>query len=266
MFDIGINLTNSQFAHDTDDVIARAQQAGVSGMILTGTSLQDSMHALSLARRYDNCWSTAGVHPHEASHWQEDTAEAIRDLAAAPQVVAIGECGLDFNRNFSTPAEQEHAFKEQLALATDLMMPLFLHCRDAHERFLALLDPWLEWLPGVVVHCFTGTEAELRDYLQRGLFIGITGWVCDERRGNTLRELLPLIPAQQLLLETDAPFLLPRDLEPKPKSRRNEPCYLPHILNQVAKWRGEDPAWLAEVTDVNARRLFRLGQNQEKVK
>lgn len=259
MFDIGINLTHSQFEKDHSDVIARAQQAGVKGMILTGTSLEDSAQALALARQYEHCWSTAGIHPHEASRWNEETAEAIRQMANAPQVVAIGECGLDFNRNFSTPAEQEHAFTEQLALATEMMMPVFLHCRDAHDRFLALLDPWLEWLPGVVVHCFTGTASELHDYLHRGLFIGITGWVCDERRGLDLRELLPLIPAQQLLLETDAPFLLPRDLDPKPSSHRNEPCYLPHIVNKVAEWRGEDPAWLTQVTEDNARRLFRLG-------
>ncbi|WP_300004765.1 3'-5' ssDNA/RNA exonuclease TatD [uncultured Cedecea sp.] len=259
MFDIGINLTHSQFEKDSSQVIARAQQAGVNGMILTGTSLQDSAQALALAQQHSNCWSTAGIHPHEASSWNESTAEAIRNMANAPQVVAVGECGLDFNRNFSTPAEQEHAFTEQLALATDLMMPVFLHCRDAHDRFLALLDPWLEWLPGVVVHCFTGTESELHDYLRRGLLIGITGWVCDERRGLELREMLPQIPAQQLLLETDAPFLLPRDLDPKPASHRNEPCYLPHIVNKVAQWRGEDPAWLGQVTEENARRLFRLG-------
>ncbi|WP_279051684.1 3'-5' ssDNA/RNA exonuclease TatD [Cedecea davisae] len=266
MFDIGVNLTSSQFAKDHAEVVARAKQAGLSGMMLTGTNLHESEQALLMAQQYDNCWSTAGVHPHDASQWQDSTAESLRRLAAAPQVVAIGECGLDFNRNFSTPAEQERAFTAQLALAAELMMPVFLHCRDAHERFHALLDPWLEQLPGVVLHCFTGTEAEARDCLLRGLFIGITGWVCDERRGLALRELLPIIPVQQLLLETDAPYLLPRDLQPKPASRRNEPCYLPHILNKVAEWRGEDPAWLAQVTDDNARRLFRLGFNQEKVK
>ncbi|WMY74192.1 3'-5' ssDNA/RNA exonuclease TatD [Buttiauxella selenatireducens] len=258
MFDIGVNLTSSQFAKDHVDVVARAQLAGVSGMLLTGTNIHESRQALLLAQQYQGCWSTAGVHPHDASHWQDETADAIRELAGASEVVAIGECGLDFNRNFSTPAEQERAFTAQLALAADLMMPVFLHCREAHERFIALLDPWLDKLPGVVLHCFTGTENEVRECLARGIFIGVTGWVCDERRGLELRELLPVIPAHQLLLETDAPYLLPRDLKPKPASRRNEPCYLPHILEKVAGWRGEDPAWLAQVTDDNARRLFRL--------
>lgn len=173
-------------------------------------------------------------------------------------MVAIGECGLDFNRNFSTPDEQEKAFTAQLALAAELEMPVFMHCRDAHERFLALLDPWLDKLPGAVLHCFTGSRQEAQECLARGLFLGITGWVCDERRGLELRELLPLIPADRLLIETDAPYLLPRDMTPKPSSRRNEPAYLGHIVERVARWRGDDPHWLSAQTDGNVRHLFRI--------
>lgn len=117
------------------------------------------------------------------------TAAAVYELAREPEVVAIGECGLDFNRNFSTPQEQEAAFSAQLALAAELSMPVFLHCRDAHDRFLALLTPWLDKLPGAVVHCFTGSREEMRECVELGLFIGITGWVCDERRGLELRAL-----------------------------------------------------------------------------
>ncbi|SUB74048.1 Deoxyribonuclease TatD [Pluralibacter gergoviae] len=183
-------------------------------------------------------------------------AEAVRRLAARPEVVAIGECGLDFNRNYSTPQAQEQAFSAQLALAAELNLPVFLHCRDAHQRFIALLAPWLDKLPGAVVHCFTGTRDELEACLAHGLYIGITGWVCDERRGVELRELLPLIPADRLLIETDAPWLLPRDLTPKPASRRNEPAHLPHIAGRIAQWRAEDAEALARRTDDNARRLF----------
>ena len=183
-------------------------------------------------------------------------AEIIHRLAKTAEVVAIGECGLDFNRNFSTPAEQEKAFTAQLALAAELEMPVFMHCRDAHERFLALLDPWLDKLPGAVLHCFTGSRQEALDCLDRGLYLGITGWVCDERRGLELRELLPVIPADRLLLETDAPYLLPRDIKPKPASRRNEPAWLGHIVTSVAQWRGEDPHGLSAQTDDNVRRLF----------
>lgn len=256
MFDIGVNLTSSQFAKDRDEIVKRAQAAGVAGMLITGTNLHESQQAQQLAQRYSHCWSTAGVHPHDSSGWTAETAQSIRALAAAAQVVAMGECGLDFNRNFSTPQEQEYVFNAQLALAAELNMPVFLHCRDAHERFLALLDPWLDRLPGAVLHCFTGSAQEAREYAQRGLYLGITGWVCDERRGQALREVVPLIPAERLLIETDAPYLLPRDLKPKPASRRNEPAWLAHILAAVAGLRGEDPHWLGAVTDQNVKRLF----------
>ncbi|MFA1240666.1 3'-5' ssDNA/RNA exonuclease TatD [Serratia odorifera] len=259
MFDIGVNLTSSQFAKDGAQVVDRARQAGVTGMLITGTCVQDSLAASALAQDYrDYCWSTAGVHPHHASEWNTQTAEQLRALAGRPEVVAIGECGLDFNRNFSTPDQQEAAFSAQLALAADLQMPVFLHCREAHSRFVALLSPWLDKLPAAVVHCFTGTAEELTDCLSLGLSVGITGWVCDERRGLALRALLPQIPADRLLLETDAPYLLPRDLQPKPASRRNEPGFLPHLVRQVAAWRQEDPQWLGQITDQNARRIFQL--------
>ncbi|MFP8822284.1 3'-5' ssDNA/RNA exonuclease TatD [Enterobacter cloacae] len=256
MFDIGLNLTSSQFAKDRDDVVARAFAAGVKGLLLTGTNLHESEQAQQLTQRYDRCWSTAGVHPHDSSQWTLESADIIHRLAKTPEVVAIGECGLDFNRNFSTPAEQEKAFTAQLALAAELEMPVFMHCRDAHERFLALLDPWLDKLPGAVLHCFTGSRQEALDCLDRGLYLGITGWVCDERRGLELRELLPVIAADRLLLETDAPYLLPRDIKPKPASRRNEPAWLGHIVTSVAQWRGEDPHGLSTQTDDNVRRLF----------
>lgn len=147
MFDIGVNLTSSQFAKDRDDVVARAFDAGVNGLLITGTNLRESQQAQKLARQYSSCWSTAGVHPHDSSQWQAATEEAIIELAAQPEVVAIGECGLDFNRNFSTPEEQERAFVAQLRIAADLNMPVFMHCRDAHERFMTLLEPWLDKLP-----------------------------------------------------------------------------------------------------------------------
>lgn len=258
MFDIGVNLTSSQFAKDRDDVVARAFAAGVKGMLLTGTNIHESQQALKLARRYPHCWSTAGVHPHDSSQWSPASEDAIIALANQPEVVAIGECGLDFNRNFSTPQEQERAFQAQLQIAAELQIPIFMHCRDAHERFLVLLDPWLHSLPGAILHCFTGSRQQMQACVDRGLYIGITGWVCDERRGLELRELLPFIPAEKLLIETDAPYLLPRDLTPKPTSRRNEPAYLPHILERIALWRGEDPQWLAAMTDANARTLFEV--------
>ncbi|CAX57770.1 3'-5' ssDNA/RNA exonuclease TatD [Erwinia billingiae] len=259
MFDIGVNLTSTQFAKDRDQVVKRAKDAGITGLLITGTNALESQQAQSLAtRRPGYCWSTAGVHPHHASEWSGETAATLKRLAESPEVVAIGECGLDFNRNISEPEQQVYAFNAQLELAAELAMPVFLHCRDAHDRFLAVLTPWLPTLPGAVVHCFTGTREELEACLAAGLSIGITGWVCDERRGVELRELMPLIPADRLLLETDAPYLLPRDMRPRPPSRRNEPCFLPHIVQVVAGLRGEEPEALGRQCDANARKLFRL--------
>lgn len=258
MFDIGVNLTSGQFNKDRNDVVERALTSGVKGMLLTGTSIAESDAARAMAQHYPHCWSTAGVHPHDASGWRDEDKQRLRTLAAQPQVVAIGECGLDFDRNYSTPQEQERAFSAQLALAAELSMPVFLHCREAHSRFLALLDPWLDRLPGAVLHCFTGNRQEAQECLERGLYLGITGWVCDERRGLELRELLPVIPAERLLLETDAPWLLARDMHPKPASRRNEPAFLAHILTQVAGWRKEERDWLEHITDENVRRLFKV--------
>jgi TatD DNase family protein len=259
MFDIGVNLTSTQFASDREKVISRAREAGVTGMLITGTNALESQQAQKLAEAHqDYCWSTAGVHPHHASEWSADVANTLRRLAEKKDVVAIGECGLDFNRNLSAHQQQEYAFDAQLALAAELNMPVFLHCREAHERFAAVLEPWLPKLPAAVIHCFTGTREELTAYLDMGLSVGITGWVCDERRGIALREMLPLIPAERLLLETDAPYLLPRDMRPRPTSRRNEPCFLPHILQQVANWRGENVEMLARQVDHNARKLFGL--------
>lgn len=256
MFDIGVNLTSSQFSHDRDEVVARAFSAGVSGMLITGTNAVESEEAQRLALRLTRCWSTAGVHPHDASSWSEDVAATVHRLAQLPEVVAVGECGLDFNRNFSTPQDQEAAFSAQLAIAAESGMPVFMHCREAHERFMTLLKPWLGKLPGAVLHCFTGTQDELKACLDSGLYIGITGWVCDERRGLELREMLSMIPAERLLVETDAPWLLPRDLSPKPKSRRNEPAHLVHIMERIAHWRGEDVQQLAAATDRNVKALF----------
>ena len=261
MIDIGLNLGNAQFAHDQDAVVQRARDAGVEALILTGTDLAESAAAAELAQRWPGyAFSTAGVHPHDARHWDSQSAQALRELATQPQVVAIGECGLDFNRDFSPRPAQEAAFSAQLELAAELQRPVFLHCRDAHARFVALLEPWMSHLPGAVLHCFTGNGDELAECLALGLHIGVTGWVCDERRGEELRALVPQIPAGRLMIETDAPYLLPRDLSPKPKSRRNEPAFLPHIAASIAMLRGEPVTQLLAHTRATSRAFFRLDE------
>ena len=255
--DIGVNLGNRRFDRDREAVIERALSAGVTAMILTGTDLAESEAMASLAANYPGTlWSTAGVHPHDAAGCDEATVPALRRLAARPSVVAVGECGLDFNRDFSPRPAQEYWFQQQLALACELQMPLFLHERDATERMLALLDAVGDALPPAVIHCFTGSSEALDAYLARGLFIGITGWICDERRGGPLREIVGRIPLEKLLVETDAPYLPPRDLRPRVK--RNEPAHLPHIASVLATLMEEPVEALARATYQNARRLFRL--------
>lgn len=257
--DIGVNLTHDSFDADRDEVIARAAERGVTQLLVTGASLAGSAAAMALARRYPGrLFSTAGVHPHHAHELGPQQLPQLRELLRAPEVVAVGECGLDYFRDYSPRAAQRHAFDYQLQLAADCGKPLFLHQRDAHEDFVAALRAHGGAPRGAVAHCFTGGERELTAYLDLGLSIGITGWFCDERRGAHLAQLVARIPQQRLMLETDAPYLLPRDLTPRPRSRRNEPMYLPHIGQAVARARGESAESCAAHTTAHARSFFGL--------
>ena len=259
LVDIGLNLTHKSFRSDRAEVLERATSVGVRQMILTGTTVEGSREALTMAKQYPRVlFATAGVHPHHASDFTDETLGQLKSMAAEQELVALGECGLDFFRNFSTPDEQRHCFRQQLQLAVELGLPVFLHERDAHEAFALILGEFMSDLKSAVVHCFTGTEASLTQYLEMGCFIGVTGWVCDERRGDALRRLVPTIPIDRLMIETDAPFLLPRDLNPKPKSNRNEPAHLAHIGRAIAALREVDYASLAAATSENARRFFQL--------
>lgn len=257
--DIGANLTDRAFHDDLPAVLERAAEAGIRTILVTGTTVASSQAAVELARLHPaQLRSTAGIHPHYARQANEESMGELRHLAADPLVVAIGETGLDFNRDFSPRPVQESVFEQQLILASELQLPVFLHQRDAHPRFLAILKQYRNQLSGAVAHCFTGTADELKDYLDLDLYIGITGWICDERRGLHLRDLVREIPLNRLLLETDSPYLLPRDLRPKPGKGRNEPAFLPHILAHVAACRNEDLASVAVASRQNSQKLFGL--------
>ena len=259
LIDIGANLGHGSFRHDLPQVVERARAAGVAQIIVTGASEAESRAAHDIASEYPGVlFATAGVHPHLAREWTEDTATVIRELAQSPIVVAVGEAGLDFNRDFSPRPIQESVFAAHLGLAVEFGMPVFMHERDAHERFVAILSEYRKQLGPAVIHCFTGEAAELERYLEMDLHVGITGWICDERRGMHLRELVPRIPLERLMLETDSPYLLPRDLETRPKSRRNEPMHLAHILETVAACRQMDPVALANATTRTTRAFFGL--------
>ena len=257
--DIGANLTHSSFAADLDAVLQRAAQAGVDTLVVTGCDEAHSRQAQQLTRAFpDRLYSTAGVHPHNAADCSAHTLPALEALTAAAGVVAVGECGLDFNRDFSPRKDQVYWFEAQLDLAAACQLPVFLHQRDAHGEFIRVLARYRDRLSAAVAHCFTGTGEELAANLDMDLHIGITGWICDERRGHHLRDLVGKIPGDRLMVETDAPYLLPRDLSPKPKDRRNEPMYLPHIAQVVARFRDMTLEQLARESTETARRFFGL--------
>lgn len=263
MIDIGVNLTNRRFDKDRLSVITRAKQEKIDQLIITGTNVDESKKALALCKLYQQqfpktLYATAGVHPHDADNVSLNYLSDLRQLADDPLIKAIGECGLDFNRNFSASDQQLKVFKQQIELAKQLSMPLFLHQRDAFEPWFATLKPFVEQVPAMVSHCFTGTKEELKKCIDVGMYIGITGWICDERRGQMLQDIVSFIPLNRLLVETDAPYLTPRTIKPKPKSSRNEPSYLPYVIEKIANITGLDPKEIACQTSLNAQLVFNL--------
>lgn len=259
LVDIGANLTHSSFQHDLTAVLDRAAAQGVDQLVVTGASRDGSPQALALAQAHPGrLFATAGVHPHHADEYDADCDALLRELVAAPQVRAVGETGLDYHRDLSPRPTQQFAFERQLQIALDCGKPLFLHQRDAHDDFMAILRPVRDRLAAVVVHCFTGTREELFDYLDLDCHVGITGWICDERRGTHLREIVGNVPLDRLMIETDSPYLLPRNLKPMPSHRRNEPMYLAHICAEVARDRGESLETTAAGTTATARAFFGL--------
>lgn len=259
LIDIGANLTHDSFEDDRDQVIERAADAGVTRIVVTGTNAESSCDALALARtRPGKLYATAGMHPHHASDYTAAVSAILSELVQEDAVVAVGECGLDYCRNFSTPQDQRNAFESQLEIAVQSGLPVFLHQRDAHEDFVRLLKPVIGEISAGVAHCFTGDRDALDECLSMGLYIGITGWICDERRGQTLGDIIADIPLDRLMIETDAPYLLPRTLDPKPKTRRNEPAYLTEVLRVVAESVQESETTVAQATTANAERFFGL--------
>ncbi len=259
LIDIGANLMHSSFDEDRAEMMRRAADAGVDKIIVTGSSDDSNVQAAELAEKLPGVlFSTAGVHPHHASHYGDDSDALIRSLILKDAVVAVGECGLDYYRNLSPRKAQLEAFQRQLEIARDSGLPVFLHQRNAHDDFVEMLKPLLPDISNAVAHCFTGAAEALHEYLELGLYVGITGWICDERRGKDLQDIVSAIPDDRLLIETDAPYLMPRTLDPKPKTRRNEPAYLSEVLRVVAAARGQSEEHVARITTTNAMRFFAL--------
>lgn len=259
LIDIGVNLTNRRLRPHTAQILEKCSHAGVETLIVTGTNLEHSQAAIELCQEFpDRLYCTCGVHPHDASSWSPEVANTILELARSPMVKAIGETGLDYNRMFSPRQEQIEAFEWQLDLASQTGKPAFLHQRDAMEDFIAILKQFRGKLENVVVHCFTDDRQSLRQLLDLDCHIGITGWICDERRGQSLQQAVIDIPANRLMLETDAPYLLPRDLDPKPADKTNYPYYLPHILNTVAHHQNREASRLKKEIITTTREFFNI--------
>lgn len=274
MIDIGVNLFSSQFDGEHNQLLLDAYQAGVRGLLITGTTLPNSQQAQSYCRQLAQdqtpntpaCFATAGVHPHHAQEVSEHWLQDLEQLAKQPHVVAMGEMGLDYFRNFSNPSSQKQCFAAQVALAAEVKLPLFVHDRDASADTLQILQKELlradqTDLSSVVIHCFTGTAAALQGYLEAGCYIGITGWVSDQKRGQALRELIPQIPLSRLLIETDAPYLRPQNAprpEDKKHKRRNTPALLPYVASSLADLLGVSEAQVQQHSSDNAKRLFNL--------
>ncbi|KVX00173.1 TatD family hydrolase [Shewanella frigidimarina] len=257
--DIAVNLLSDRLKHDIDTIINDAAKHHVSPLIVIGSDLDESSDSISICQQYPQLlYCTTGVHPHHASSWDPQSKARLTQLAKQETVVAIGECGLDYNRDFSPRPAQRKAFSAQLEIACELNMPVLMHCREAHNDFIAIVKEYRAQLPNALLHCFTGNKDELFECLAADLYIGITGWVCDERRGQELAQLVPLIPSNRIMAETDSPYLLPRSMRPKPKSSKNLPQYLPYIVEYMANLRQQSPQSLAQECYKNSCDFFQL--------
>lgn len=262
MIDIGINITSAQFDKDAQAVLARAFEAGVTGIILTGTSYEASVRSGLVARSDKSRLTfTAGVHPHYASKWTKQSRASFESLWEDEQCVAVGECGLDYFRDLSPRSQQRAVFEAQLEAALAQGLPAFMHCRGAFEDFFSIATSFVAQGGRGIVHCFTGSTKEVLAYQELGLHIGVTGWVTEQGRGKELREAVRFIEPGKLHLETDAPYLTPRN-HPKLKSgrHRNEPAYLEWVAQEVAMLRGEPLEELKQRSAANSRGMFNLSK------
>jgi len=233
--DIACNFTNERFDKDLDEVINRAITNKITKFGLICSRLSDLDRLLEIYNQYSkDMFFTIGVHPHHANEINDEYLKNLKEAVINNNPHAIGETGLDFFRNLSTYDEQIYAFEEQIKIAIDTNKPLFLHQRDSHDDFIKILREYSSDINKAVVHCFTGTQEQLEDYLELDCYIGVTGWICDEKRNVELRKTIKNIPLEKLMIETDCPYLIPKNLPNKPKNNRNEPINLNHIVNEIA--------------------------------
>tara|TARA_Y100001934_G_scaffold116983_1_gene143281 strand:+ start:1365 stop:2138 length:774 start_codon:yes stop_codon:yes gene_type:complete len=254
-FDAGVNLFDDRMP--AEQTIAMAEQAGVDRLCLITTHPDEWEVAEQLYLQYpDRLCYTLGIHPHHAKAARPEHWDTLSEKARLPGVVAIGECGLDYNRDFSPREVQRSVFERQLSIAAELNKPVYLHERDAFDDQYQLLERYIPALSGGIAHCFTGEAEQMKTYLALGLYIGITGWLCDEKRGSNLREAVQQLPLNRLILETDAPYLYPKTL--KPRRRNNSPAYLPHVGQELAALLNQDIENIEQASYTNSLMLFNL--------
>ena len=257
MIDIGANLTHEHFRHDVPQVLAEAKAAGLEHIIATGADIDSAEEARALAEAHAGLSFTAGIHPHQAGALDAPQQAALQRLWAHPRCVAVGEAGLDYKRMHQPKPAQRDCLVAQLALSRDLALPLFLHNREADADFIDILDREARGR-SMVVHCYTGGSATLRRLLDRGAMIGITGWLCDERRNHDLRAALDYLPIESTMIESDAPWLLPRSIEGFRRIRHNHPKLLGHVLAALARAKRMDIEDCAARLRANSIEFFGL--------
>lgn len=250
--DAGVNITDKRVHMDT--LLDDCRHSNVSRVVAIGTTLSNSQQAADYASIHTQILATAGIHPHYSKDAVESDYQQLKKLAARDEVVAIGECGLDFNRNFSPAEIQLQWFEKQLQLACELGKPVYLHERDAFPQQYALLERYSEHLVGGLVHCFTGTESEMEAYLGLGFHIGITGWLCDDKRGQALQNAVKSLPISHLILETDSPYLVPKSIRPRPKM--SMPSHIAVIAQRFCDITGHSIKDVEQQTSRNVAQLF----------
>jgi TatD DNase family protein len=248
--DTHCHLNHPEFASDRAQVWNRAQEAGIRYAIVVGYDLASSEWAIQLSTQLAGCFASIGIHPHDATQCTPETLRRLQQLASQPDVVAIGEIGLDYYRNLCPRQAQQRAFRLQLQLAVQLQLPVIIHCRDAYDDLLTILS---EYPVRGVLHCFSGELHHAQRAVEMGWFLGIGG-VVTFKNAHTLREVVQQTPLENLLLETDAPYLAPMPH----RGKRNEPAYIPVIAQTVAALKGVSLAELSTATTGNAFRLFAL--------
>ncbi|MEC9205823.1 MAG: TatD family hydrolase [Pseudomonadota bacterium] len=258
LIDIGANLTHDQLFKKIPSIIKKFKASHVQKVIITSSNIHDTEIALDLIKKFPNVfYTTVGFHPHNAKDFEENDIEKMKVLTNNSNIVAIGECGLDYYREYSPKKQQIECFEKQLDLCSKIDLPIFLHERGSHNDFYSMVKEYINKIDNCVVHCFTGTKNELLKYVDLGCYIGITGWITDLERGSHLHDIIKLIPEDKLMVETDSPYLMPKNIN-KSYDTLNEPAYLPYIVEVISKCLNKDIEYVCGKTYENTKRFFKI--------